>query len=149
LESHEQLHKNWIDKSCEGVEPLPQKTLHPMVTHGLDLQITHQFRDAKKTRWDSRKKEEFSSKFKLVVIMEIGGCLFQWAKLKLHYINFENICSFSSITQSCYGIIIYNHINSIEQLCKHTHHQFYTFIKLISQSCFHECEGFFYLPQIL
>jgi hypothetical protein len=48
-----------------------------MVTHDLDLQITHQFRDAKKIRWDSIKKEEFSSKFKLVVIMEIEGCLFQ------------------------------------------------------------------------
>jgi hypothetical protein len=86
----------------------------------------------------------------LVIIMEIDGCLFQWAKLKLHYINFEMFFrAFSSINQSCYGMIIYNHINSIEQLCKHTHHQFHMFIKLISQSCFHECEGLFYLPQIL
>jgi hypothetical protein len=46
-----------------------------MVTHGLDLQITH--KDAKKIRWDSRKKEEFSSKLKLVIIMETEGCLFQ------------------------------------------------------------------------
>jgi hypothetical protein len=48
-----------------------------MVTHGLDLQITHQFKDAKKIRWNLRKKEEFSPKLKLVVIMETKGCLFQ------------------------------------------------------------------------
>jgi hypothetical protein len=71
------MHKKQIDKSCEGVEPLSQRTLHPMVTHGLDLQITHQFKDAKKNRWDSRKREIVSSKVKLVVIMETKGCLFQ------------------------------------------------------------------------
>jgi hypothetical protein len=61
-------------------------------------------------------------------------------KVTLHQLR-KPFLAFSSINRSCYGFIIYNHINSIEQLCKHTHHQFHMFIKLISQSYFHECQG--------
>jgi hypothetical protein len=53
------MHKKQIDKSCEGVEPLSQRTLHPMVTHGLDLQITHQFKDAKKNSMGFKKEGNF------------------------------------------------------------------------------------------
>jgi hypothetical protein len=44
------MHKKQIDKSCERVEPLSQRTLHPMVAHDLDLQITHWFKDTKKIK---------------------------------------------------------------------------------------------------
>jgi len=42
------MHKKQIDKSCDGVEPLSHRTLHPMVTHGLDLQTHINLRMQKK-----------------------------------------------------------------------------------------------------
>jgi hypothetical protein len=42
LKSNEKItmQKKKINKSCEGVEPLSKRTLHPTTTHDLDLQAT-------------------------------------------------------------------------------------------------------------
>jgi hypothetical protein len=60
-------------------------------------------------------------------------------KVKLHQLR-KPFLALSLINLSCYDIIIHSHINSIEQLFKPTHHQIHMFIKLISQSCFDECQ---------
>jgi hypothetical protein len=39
--NHITMHKKQVDKSCEGVELLSQRTLHPMEANDPDLQITH------------------------------------------------------------------------------------------------------------
>jgi hypothetical protein len=35
------MHKKKFDKSCEGVESLSQRTLHPMVIHDPNLQAIY------------------------------------------------------------------------------------------------------------
>ncbi len=66
-----------IVKSCEGVQFLFWKALHLVVAHDLNLQAKYYFSDIRKSNRRKREGKNYP-KLKLVKIMEIGGCLFQW-----------------------------------------------------------------------
>jgi hypothetical protein len=62
---------------CEGVQLLFCKALHLVVAHDPNLQAIYYFSDIFKKSNGTQKGRKLYPKFKLVNIMEIGGCLFQ------------------------------------------------------------------------